>query len=380
MDNKHTEQGAVSLFAVIFAAMLLSIITISFMGLMLRDQRQATNHDLSQSAYDAALAGVEDAKRVLRACMQGNGRACTALKAAHDCRVIQRAGIVTGAASSEVMIRSTSGRVGQQFDQAYTCVNITSDTDDYLYEARDGLSHLVPLRSRDEFDRVIVDWYMQSDLPSSAGGIIGAPAYATSLRGKLPPAGKWDVVRPAPPLMRAQMITPGAAFKLSDLDSSAASATFFFYPSIVHGAAAPLHVKTDDTARATHGTAHQTGLTSMTCSSGFGHDGYACRAIIELPTVSPAASEHAFMRLTALYKHAQVRVSLAKGPNAVLFRGVQPSVDATGRAASLFRRVDARIQLGDTFPYPEQALESKHSICKDFAVTGSTVRPGACTP
>ena len=43
--------------------MLLTIVTIGFIKLMIMDQRQSSNSDMSQSAYDAALAGAEDAKR-----------------------------------------------------------------------------------------------------------------------------------------------------------------------------------------------------------------------------------------------------------------------------------------------------------------------------
>ena len=75
MGKNARQSGAVSLFAVIFGAMLLTIVTIGFIKLMIMDQRQSSNNDLSQSAYDAALAGVEDAKRVVRAAQTGNNQA-----------------------------------------------------------------------------------------------------------------------------------------------------------------------------------------------------------------------------------------------------------------------------------------------------------------
>ena len=62
------------------------------------------------------------------------------------------------------------------------------------------------------------------------------------------------------------------------------------------------------------------------------------------------------------------------------FDGVQPAVDSTGRASNLFRRVEARLQIGDDFAYPDNAIELLNSLCKDFSVTDSGHSYGECKP
>ena len=64
MYNK-TKKGATSLIVTMFFTLLAGILVLSFVSIMLSNINESTNYNLSQSAYDAALAGIEDAKIML---------------------------------------------------------------------------------------------------------------------------------------------------------------------------------------------------------------------------------------------------------------------------------------------------------------------------
>ena len=59
---KKFRTGAASFYIVAFSTLILVIIAASFATAIVSEVMRSSNDDLSQSAYDAALAGVEDAK------------------------------------------------------------------------------------------------------------------------------------------------------------------------------------------------------------------------------------------------------------------------------------------------------------------------------
>ena len=379
------KKGAVSIFAVIFSTLLLTVLTVSFMGLMISAQQRAINNDLSQSAYDSALAGVEDAKRVVRACANGNVDACSALEAASDCQVVARAKVNGSVGQPETVIASNSSS-GQSFDQAYTCDNIAMDSVDYLFEAQSGRAHVVPLRATQPIKKITIEWFTLEDNNNApARTPTSSPASNTSL----PPIASWN--SSAPSLIRAQLITPGESFSLSSLDESSSSRTLFLRPDTMSNGAtsgmptANIQVSQAAQPRATSGDgAYTNSVSPVACSSSYANNGFSCSVTLDLAddqVISTGASNNALLRIDSLYKGANVRVTLhSQDGTEIKFDDVQPVVDSTGRASTLFRRVEARLRMGTDFPYPSYVADVQNNLCKNFSVDDTGVISAGCNP
>lgn len=378
------KQGVVSLFTVLFTTLLLTVITVSFLRIMLQEQRQSQNQDLSQSAYDSAISGVEDAKRVLRACYQ-QGAASQACKAIADqtCDTISSAGVVAGVSGQETVVRGESGDTSM--NQAYTCVKVIRDTLDYLGDIDTaGKSAIVPLRAKGTFNKVVIEWMHRSSAGGKYSGgdsdVLLSPLASDINHKSLPSESNWN--KAAPALMRVTAVLPPDTSSVStaQLDSDIAS-TVFLRPWVPATSPNPfgVNVSTDNLARTANGGAGSPAayIQEVDCSKDMYSDmAYACKATLTMPTgaSAPALSQVAFMRLTALYNATSFRITLYNDTDPVEFDGVQPEVDSTGRASDLFRRVISKVS-GEFEPpyYVDAALSTTFNLCKDFYITDEAV-------
>ena len=367
------QKGAVSIFIVVFTALLITIVSVSFARLMLREQQRAANSDLSQSAYDAALAGVEDAKRAL---IQ---RARSNLSDGIDFQSCNHVPDMIG----ESLDSAEGGGVAvgnPSLQQAYTCVLIDLETDDYIGTLGQDRTRIIPLRGVSEFDSVKIEWFhREDDLPGDALNT-HTPTSETVLSG-------WTPERP--PVMETQLIQTSNSFTLGQFDPDLSAApslgepsntnTLFLYPSGTSGAAS-YDFQEDDLRISGLGD-----LVQVSCAVDATEE-YICSTSVSLPGVVGGGSRNAYLRLTPRYNKTKFRITLldASG-NTVQFDGVQPSVDSTGRASNLFRRVEARVEIGAaSVPYPEAAVDVSGNFCKNFRVTDDVNDYNAgnltCTP
>jgi Tfp pilus assembly protein PilX len=375
--QNQRQSGAVSLFVVIFAALLMTVVTVSFIQLMVNDQKQATANDLSQSAYDSAQAGVEDAKRLLlldQACKSGTapgGVDCAAVAdalvpvagtAETDCDALARARVV-GEVGKETIVQQEVGDTATALDQAYTCVKITPNTENYRGQLAMNESIMIPLVGVGDFNQIELSWFNKDDVATGT-----STATMPVDNGKLPPVGdRWGETTPA--LMRAQLIQASPNFKLADFNDSQAgksnASTLFLYPH--DGVGVDLEFITDARRSGTND------LKDVKCSLDFSAL-YLCSTKIKLPDPrdGSASNRMAYLRLSTLYNASHFMVKLYNtdtGASLVRFKGVQPQVDSTGRANDMFRRVQALVELKGVVTYPEAAVDIAGSLCKNFLVT-----------
>ena len=367
-SNKNFKKGGVSIFIVIVVGVLVSIMSASFLRLMFRDQEQASKLDLSQSAYDSAQAGVEDAKRFLRifrsACgpsgtgvFEGVTHNCNAMRDAiqnDSCYVLATAGI--GNANSETIVQTNSGAGGASsrdadLNQAYTCVKIRMNTADFLGRTNDGAPSVINLRGATAFNRVRIRWHSRENMTN--GNSIALDSLSNPLARPNINAQNWrNQNRPA--ILKAQFYgyIPGSGGSSSNMDM-------------------PTVRRNESSSQAT------TDYTFTKCSDRMdvNSNTYACETTVNIGrSVNPG--DVLYLRLTPLMNDSNFRVELLNNDRVVDFNGVQPKVDPTGRANTQLRRVESRIGFNDTnFPVPlfsAQTESNEEPICKEFSVTRLT--------
>lgn len=393
------QSGAVSLFVVIFSTLLITVVTVSFLRIMITDQNKASSNDLSQSAYDSALAGVEDAKRALlryqKVCNDDGRAACDALAlqlATTDCNSALRIGGIVPSGDGEVLVQQTSSTNDAKLDQAYTCVILKLRTDDFIGTLSAGQSKIVPLVAKNtdgsnDYNSVQIEWFSIEDISSSGAYEVDLPE--VSVMRVLPLQAEWPANRPS--ILRTQLMQFGDSFRLTDFDATSGSRsntnTLFLYPTSMVTAGTQNFVTRDTRASSVGETppADQRADTPLpvNCRESLSTGGYACSVKLNLPQPVGGGDRTAYLRIGSLYNSSHFRVTMYKNGVLSKFDGVQPEVDSTGRANDLFRRVVNRVELIDnSFPYPDGALNTSGNLCKDFAVTDTTAgyTPGLCTP
>lgn len=415
----NIKRGMASLYLVAFTTLLLGVVTISFVEIMVNESKESSNSDLSQSAFDAALAGIEDAKNAIilyNSCLNlgdnnvvpsGSTKTCKDIITAmndgrknRNCDVVANVLGDTAAAATNIAEDS--------LDQAYTCVTIANDSSDYRSVLNDNdRSRVIPINSTDsegladsKIVSVELQWYSATTDPDFDQSKYMSDLYTDLYGSNIIPFGNKNDVQGTGSSTTAPIVnfeffqTDKDGFTMTSLDlnndnnTGTDHAMIMLYPD--GNASKTGEIGTVVSAKDLLNASSKSSNAALTSSKDKNQSvvpklvncsyttGYRCRVRIDLPATygtgsddnvnyqKNTRSDSTFVLRTSLpYGGPQtdfkIKLCTAVKPDGSCeyadFDGAQYIVDSTGRASTLYRRVTARIETTPGFMFPEYAVQ-----------------------
>lgn len=423
-STSPTKSASASIYIVIFTTILLSVISLSFLRIVLSETAQTTDNELSQSAYDSAKAGIEDAKIALLKYHDCLNRGYTAKEASTkdpttlaECEHIvlnmekfiasESCGTIAQVLKRPIkdghVVLDSFGKIDSTtqdansaiLDQAYACVKIKTNANNYIaYLDGENRSRIVPLRpipvpgsAPVQPRSLLLQWHSASRLDTKSNNLLkkNMQLHGNGLQPK--PANIQEYFRP--PMLKFQLIQTDKTFHLTDMivnnsGTGTDHATIFLKPRQNSPDNSNTIESKDLIASASKQSKNEiipvkcsTDQTTLTANQPF-----MCKAIIKLPNTFQGNTERSeggsLVRISLPYADPSTDFSLSlctKDDGTECdksdFAGVQAVVDSTGRAANFYRRIEARIELIDaSFPYPDYAIQAPDAeIKKNFYIT-----------
>ena len=445
--NKKFKSGAASFYIVAFSTLILVIIAASFASAIIAEITRSSNSDLAQSAYDAALAGVEDAKAAFinyQNCMMAGGDSAVPTKPngdgsvtcgeivywmkhaqgeefdpdatvngnpINDCDMVGHIlGRIRDDASGEVNISETANAedTNNNMQQAYTCVIIKTQLDDYKAD----LSAMSPYRiikiqleegnHAKNIGSVRISWYSNKESDATFN-------YSNFDNGKIAFQSLNKTDPAVPPMIGVQLVQTANSFYVSELYQKNNSnrtdrAAVYLVPTKDKNVAGKNTEDEDKTFIGAYKD-NKNIITSAQMASSNDHskdypyavycpensaDAYACSTTIELPEpLNGDRNDDTFMFVVSLpYGQPDTDFSLellckdgtscgtldgegnVVGDEIAKLDKMQVMIDSTGRANDLFRRLEIRLDPGESaFDFPLYAVQVDDTFGKDMTVT-----------
>lgn len=350
-QNDKNQAGVVSLFTVLFFTILLTVLTTGFIRIMINERQQSNDEDFSSRAYYAAESGVEDAKRAL---------------AQYYTTDPSKLNATTCAAPD-----GYNNVISADLKISYSCMLMDlnpSSIEATLPADGSGMQWRLKAQNGSQFNRVRISWHSLND------NLVDGTNVAFRTTNDNPTYGNWQSgATPYPAMLRAQFFGyPNAGATAAGV--KALNNVGFLNPTS-NATTDPIDINVLNAATTPQGAR----CTANTTTYG----GYACQAIINLAPINNLEQASVFLRLKGLYdtNGTKVKIELMNGSNVVNTADAQALVDVTGKAGTLFRRVQARVSLPSSVSsdlMPEFGLESGDNICKQFELTDTTETLNGC--
>ena len=427
---RNFKKGAASFYIVAFATLILMIIAVSFASIIISEVTRTSNDDLAQSAYDSALAGVEDAKLAFsnyQSCVASGAKAkassdgdpldCGAIMWYMENPSCYMVGNMLGRAEGEVAVQESTIQ-GNNMQQFYTCVKIQTALKDYRTTLSSSQQiKVVKLKFGEGVDANRIQTVRFSWFSDSNGTNFNYSNIGSNKKVSFPNTG-YTLAESKPPTVSLAMIQTSNTFQIESFDMTVGNTTnrgmLYFVPTDDIDAAKKNvennysagydqarninHINTSGFLKSNDKTTRNLPYV-VYCPENSGQN-FACRVDIDLPKpIGGTRSNENFVFVVGLpYGKPTTDVALEflcaegdicskaeivddgeepTGSNVAVLEGVQIEIDSTGRANDLYRRVKARLQGADSYDLsimgPLELLGKNNNndplLSKDFGVT-----------
>jgi hypothetical protein len=339
-SKSANEAGVVSIITVVLLAMVLTLITTAFVKSTNSNRRQALDNQLSTQAFYAAETGINDVTTLIRQnigldVIGASTDNCTTFMQVID--------------ANRNAIGSFGGGDPNVLDSGhnieYTCVMVSSKVPNISVTAEKGKGYVYPIKSASSaIDKLNIKWGQGQSTTESLGA-------------QLPNQTTWgNDDRKA--LIRLTLYYP-ATFSRTDLVAS--QKTFFLRPVTSGG------------SNSLDGTSADGTIAQVNCS-----DDASCS--IDLTNIGGMMVANAYIRVEPIYNAASITIEAYSGLAQQDLVGAQYSIDVTGRANDVYRRIEVRRPIMANWDFPDAVAQSGSDLCKQFEVwPGGSNDVGAST-
>jgi hypothetical protein len=323
-----TKPGAISMITVMLMSIILMVLVIGLVQIMLNEQRQSSDNELTNRAFYTAEAGLESARQHVSELSDSEVKLLATQSLAEAPCLANDPELLGGIGAALIS--------DDNYEAEVVCQKVAGVDGTYTVGPDIGINNAVKYDLGTNKDSVRFDWAVRD----------GVESETFRSDSSLPAQSVWT----SPAALRIQLYWFEPNMPRADLKNSYSE--FYVLPG--NSANSPTHSfnVTDQPvlARCSVGAFEQ-----KMCS-------------IEINSIPANVNRILYVRMSYLYESTEADITPLTGGLTDDSLSGQLRVDSTGRVGDVYRRIQANIDLGDPGDVPNYTVLG-NQICKSFDIT-----------
>lgn len=339
------QKGMASILVTMVLMVVISLIVLGFAQISRGNQRQALDNQLSKQAYYAAETGVNDYSSAIRDYLAKN-------PSITDYTPIDKKTCSFPVKGDPVYGLLPDASSTATSNVQYTCVLVTSAPTSLSYSSISS-TKVIPITSSSPIANLTIDW--QTTIPNLSNPTANCPATI----GQLPSATSWKC---SLGILRIDLVPIPASFTTQSLMGNTLTALLFPTSTSLSGSA-NLNYSTSGPNQ--YGiNVNQGAEVAANCNN--------ASTIMCSVNISGLSANNYYLRVSSLYQPSAIQIlgykAIPSVANQLPLTGTQISIDVTGKAQDILRRVQIRLPLTSTAAAStfDSAIQTTQSLCKEF--------------